>query len=689
MNLTEVYIAWLMSSKDLLNDLILKRVKTYRKLADISYLHNIIRQFVQELTHTLADTFNPKAFYQDQNSLPAIGNGGSGRIISDLSSIKKLMDQGISLNTYLLLIRAYRDVYKDLLDKASWSTNDRQLILLFSENCFEVLEYSVTEKWIECIRDLDSRKPEPVWDRPVLEENTYLEVFENIYAPIILLDAENLIVNYNLAASCLFIDLKVKSPFFTIKVENDSSGKPIHDQLEIFVNSELRHFNFDTYINCAKGQRYFKVIFKKLVNEYNLFSGVIVMMEDLTSYKQAEKNLNEAKLRAEEADQLKTAFLANMSHEIRTPMNAILGFTELMLNSNYSSKERKEFLQLIRTSSSDLLTIIEDIIDIAKMESKQLKIKYKACNPFETLSDLYVLFNESIRRLRLHKDLKLILDVAEADRDILIFTDTERLKQVLSNLLNNAVKFTSKGSIEFGYKLINEASVFFFVRDTGEGIPEAMKSKIFDRFVQVERHSDKNYRGAGLGLAICKNIINIMGGEIWVESVENKGSDFYFIIPRRNVPEELLKEKHIGNSEYIHDVDLRKRSILIAEDDEINFIYLKEILRKYEITIYRARNGLDAINIAETTENIDVILMDIKMPLVDGLEATSYISRIRPEIPIIAQTAFAMNGDEKKCMEAGCCAYVTKPVDPQNLLKTILKFLSPKQTAAETHEITK
>lgn len=676
-----------MSNMDMLKDQVILSVKGNNNIKDNSNLNDVISQYVNDLTHALTDSFNNNGAFQTGKSTS--GNCCMSLLKFNHFSIKNLMEKGISLNNYLTLIKTFRNAYKSLIENADWTDHNKQIISLFSENCFEELEFGLTQEWIDSVHKQRSQNMVPIRKGLITDRNIYFEIFENIISPIILLDSDNQIINFNLAASCLFTDLKTKTPLYPIGSSTESPFEPMRELLTHFITSELKHFNFETYMNSSKGKRYFKVILKKLTNENGLFSGTITMLEDLTTYKEAEENLKVAKLKAEEADELKTAFLANMSHEIRTPMNAILGFTELMLNSSHSSRERNEFLQLIRKSSNDLLTIIEDIIDIAKMESKQLKIKYKACKPFETLNDLYVLFNETLRRYGIHKDIELILKVEETDQDVLLFTDTERLKQVLSNLLNNAIKFTTRGYIEFGYKLINETSVFFFVRDTGEGIPEEMKSRIFDRFVQLEHHSDKNHRGAGLGLAICKNIINLMGGEIWVESIENKGSEFYFLIPRRNVPKEYLREKLAGKTENIQESELKNRSILIAEDDEINFIYLKEILKNYEVNILHSKNGLETIDIAESTDHIDIILMDIKMPLVDGIEAANYISQIRPEIPIIAQTAFAMNGDEKKCLEAGCCAYITKPVDPQKLLKTILKFISPTETISQTHEIVK
>ena len=511
------------------------------------------------------------------------------------------------------------------------------------------------------------------------EKNKYLTVFESFFAPIILLDENNNIVNFNLAASKLFTNIRIAGANYYNDQILAQSLKGVNENLKELVSSTGEQLSFETYLDTENGKRFFQVILKKMLDVSEKFKGTIIMLDDLTHRKEIEQSLQIAKAKAEEADKLKTAFLANMSHEIRTPMNAILGFTELMLSSDQGKKERSEFLKLIRKSSGDLLNIIEDIIDIAKIESNQIKIKYKICKPYELINDLNAVIKETLRNYGSFGEVELLVKVNEKEKDICFYTDGERLKQVLSNLLNNAAKFTNRGFIEFGYKLVNQSNLFFFVRDSGPGIAEEMKDKIFDRFTQVEDNNSMNHRGAGLGLAICKNLINLLGGNIWVESIVGKGSDFFFQLPLREIPDELRIATSVKPSEIIEsDLYWNDKHILIAEDDDSNFMYLNEIFKRTKAKVYRAKNGLEAINIAEAEENLDIILMDIKMPEIDGLEAAKYISSIRPEIPIVAQTAFAMDGDKAKCIKAGCCAYITKPVDKQKLLFLMEKYISDK-----------
>lgn len=358
-------------------------------------------------------------------------------------------------------------------------------------------------------------------------------------------------------------------------------------------------------------------------------------------------------------------------------MNAIVGFAELLSMSNPSKEEREEYLNLIKKSSNDLLTIIEDVIDIAKIESQQLKIVHKNLKLYDLFSDLKRIYDEILYKHD-KTNIKLTLRIPEAEKNLIIHTDPKRLKQVLSNLIGNAIKFTEEGHIEFGYKLAENKIVYFYVKDTGIGIPKEMQTKIFNRFIQVEESFDKNINGTGLGLAISKNIINLMGGNIWVSSKPAKGSNFYFYLPYLKAiqhtvlksPVDLIRNENLDLSNY---------TILVAEDEEANFFFLKESLKKTGINIIRATNGLEAINLAENTNNIDLILMDIKMPEVNGIEASRYISHIKPNLPIVAQTAFAMDNDKKTCLDAGCFDYISKPIKRDKLIDIIIKALKSRE----------
>ena len=380
--------------------------------------------------------------------------------------------------------------------------------------------------------------------------------------------------------------------------------------------------------------------------------------------------LKTAKEKAEESDKLKSAFLANMSHEIRTPMNAILGFSTLMRTRVLTEEKRKDYIDLINSNCRQLLRIITDIIDISKIEAGQISIFNKNFNLNKTLQELYLNFGNQIEAMQ--KPIELVFKVGLANEYSSVFTDKVRLEQILSNLLANAIKFTDRGKIEFGYFIDRRSDIIFYVKDTGIGMTQEEQNVIFDRFRQVSSSYNKIYGGTGLGLTISKGLAEKLGGKIWVESEIEVGSTFYFNIAYKpGIPAE--KPPQI---EYSKNYVWRGKVILIAEDEEVNYNLLETILLPTKARIIWAHNGLEAIKICKNTPEIDIVLMDIKMPDVNGFEATKRIKKNRKNLPIIAQTAYAMSVDEDNCLRAGCDDYIAKPLHIDDLLNKINNFLS-------------
>lgn len=415
--------------------------------------------------------------------------------------------------------------------------------------------------------------------------------------------------------------------------------------------------------------------FKNFV--YKLSSGeIIVIFDDITERIVTEDILMAAKEKAEESDRLKTAFLANMSHEIRTPMNAIVGFSDLIahLPTDTPIEERDEYVQHITKSTDTLLHLIDDIIDIAKIEAGQLKIKHDdKCYINNMLDDIK---HEAISKLETD-EIEIILKKNIPYEDFSIRTDQHRLKQILANLVSNAIKFTEKGSITIGYE-IKEYEIQFYVQDTGIGIPNDELEYVFDRFRQVEiQKDDKLYGGIGLGLNIGKSLSKLLGGDMWVESELDVGTKFTFTVPlnglstKKKITKRSKKNEIINGNFYWPD-----KTVLIAEDDKLNTLYLQEVLKRSEITTMTAPNGQVAIDIyKEHWDKIDVVLLDVKMPKIDGYEVCKLIREIHPEIPIIIQTAHAISGEKEKAFELGCDEYLTKPLRATTLLKTMKKYL--------------
>lgn len=379
--------------------------------------------------------------------------------------------------------------------------------------------------------------------------------------------------------------------------------------------------------------------------------------------------LTQAKEKAENADRLKSAFLANMSHEIRTPMNAILGFSTLLRDRELNKDKQKQFIDLINTNSRQLLNIISDIIDISKIESDQIKIFKKDFNINKVLSVLNQNFSEQIKRAG--NEVDIVVEQALPDTEAIVYGDKVRIEQVLSNFLSNAIKFCEKGKITCGYKISNATQeIELFVSDTGIGITKEEQEVIFDRFRQVSSSYSKLYGGTGLGLSISKGLVDRMDGQLCVESEVGKGSTFKLILPfKKAAPQK--PERIAYEVEYNFD----GKTILIAEDELANYTLLESILLPTKAEIVWVKNGVEAIEECKANSNLSLILMDIKMPEMNGLEATKIIRKFNVGIPIIAQTAFAMPQDADNCMRAGCNEYLAKPLQIDDILSKINHYL--------------
>ena len=360
-----------------------------------------------------------------------------------------------------------------------------------------------------------------------------------------------------------------------------------------------------------------------------------------------------------------------MSHEIRTPMSSILGFSDLLKNDSLTKENRLRYLEIIDNNSKQLLNLLDDIIDVSKIESNELKLVYETCNVSELIKNLALNF-EQIKVLRDKEHLVLKPEFPEDLGDLIIYTDPRRLEQVLSNLINNSIKFSDKGTITFGYKK-DEKYLRFYVEDEGIGIAKSKQKEIFERFKQVNYKDADKYGGTGLGLAICKAIVTLLGGDIHVESNRYKGTRFEFLIPIKIAKNKISsKDSELKlNGQF-----LKNKSILIAEDNTLIRMLLEVILKKTGAELKFANNGQVAVDYFKGNPNVDLVLLDIRMPKMSGIEAMDEILKINPNSKIIMQTAHAMEDEKNLCFEKGCVDFLSKPIIKEELYKTIDKWVS-------------
>ncbi|SFS29766.1 PAS domain-containing hybrid sensor histidine kinase/response regulator [Lutibacter maritimus] len=402
----------------------------------------------------------------------------------------------------------------------------------------------------------------------------------------------------------------------------------------------------------------------KLYDTNSKWIGNLEIIRNISERQNLIFNLKIAKEKAEQSDQLKSAFLANMSHEIRTPMNGILGFSELLKNPELTGEKQQQYIDIIEKSGARMLNIINDIIDISKIEAGLMELEITEFNINELGDYLYTFFKPEVTS----KGLDFIFNKKLPIEMAVIKTDREKLLSIFTNLIKNAIKYTDKGIIEFGYQ-VKDNFYEFFVKDSGIGIQKIKQDLVFQRFIQADIKNSMARQGAGLGLSISKAFCELLGGNIRVESEEGVGSTFYFTVPYNINLSSQNQEHHKLNvpvsAKKIH------LKVLVAEDDEISKMYLSETIGNISHTILTAASGTDAITICKENPDIDLILMDIQMPGLNGYEATREIRKFNKNVVIIAQTAFGLSGDREKSIKAGCDEYISKPIQSNQLLELI------------------
>ena len=440
------------------------------------------------------------------------------------------------------------------------------------------------------------------------------------------------------------------------------------------------------YIHQDDTKLWYQLSVSTIQGDSGIPSHVIYIIQNITPRKEYEENLELAKQKAEQSDQLKSSFLANMSHEIRTPMNAILGFASLLKEDTLPPEQANYYIDIINTKGRDLLRIISDIIDISRIEVGDLLIKLEPIEVYEFIQEIYSEYKED-SALSAKPDLRFRINIPKKKKKTILNTDPARLKQVIVNLIQNALKFTTEGFIEIGFTFNEKNRIKFYVRDTGIGIPAEKQKIIFDRFRQVDDTHTREYGGTGLGLTISRNLVEKLGGKLEVDSEENKGSTFFFELKyidtetSKDLEDELVEEiEEVEEVEYVSEqpeqtLDLKNKRILVAEDDGTSFIFLETILKKFNAKMVWVKDGNQVLDQLKKDNRFDLILMDIRMPGMDGIEATKKIRGTNNPVPIIAQTAYAQSSDKKMALDSGCNDYISKPIKVPELASVLEKYL--------------
>jgi hypothetical protein len=564
--------------------------------------------------------------------------------------LKLAYEQAIERNQALEKLKENEERFRTLFENSTigiYRTTPDGQILLANPTLIKLLGYSSFEELAE--RNLEKNGFEPSYERThfmdIINREGEVKGMESAWTRM---DGTTLFISESARG---INDKEGKIIYYDGTVEDITLRKKVEQEL-VIANKEL------TFQNEEKEKRATEL--------------VIANKELAHQNKEKEKQaieLIKAKEKAEESDRLKSAFLTNMSHEIRTPMNGILGFAELLKEPNLTVEEQQDFIQTIQISGASMLNTINSIVDMSKIDSGLMKVDIKETNINEKIEFTYKFFKPEAEI----KGLQFLFKNGLPSKEAIIKTDNEKVYGILTNLVKNAIKFTYEGSIEFGYEK-KEKYLEFFVKDTGVGIPQNQQQIIFERFRQGSESLTRKYEGSGLGLSIAKSYVEMLGGEIWVESEEGKGSIFYFTIPYNA---ELKVNPSIKNavSGKEEEVQIKNLKILIVEDDETSYSLMNRTLQKISYEIMHAKTGVEAIEFCRNNPDIDLVLMDIRIPVMDGHEATRQIRQFNKDVIIIAQTAYILSTDSEKAIEAGCNDYISKPINKTLLYELIKKHI--------------
>ncbi|MDP2721782.1 MAG: ATP-binding protein [Bacteroidales bacterium] len=516
------------------------------------------------------------------------------------------------------------------------------------------------------------RKEEPS-STSVKPFNKYKAVFDHSSNGVLLFN-DNVVVDANPMA-CSMFEMSLES---IIGLSTDDLSPD-----DYIVNGCLQHSDVTKYTEktlLGESQKFewvhqkktgglftTEVTLKKIEGQPDF--NILGIINDISLRKEYEYQLIKAKDEAREANRLKSASLASMSHEIRTPLNSIIGFSDLLLETDVSEEDRETFTKLIMVAGKSLVQLVADIIDISKIEAGQVMIHEEEFELNNFLQEIYQTFIRERMQLE-NQDVELRLAVSSSE-NILLKTDQLRLRQIFNNLITNALKFVDEGYVEFGYSSIMPGTLLFYVKDTGVGIEKSKQKVIFSQYGQDSSTYQRNREGTGLGLAISKSFVELLGGKIWLDSETGSGSTFYFTIP---IGQDQINLEIPVNEQGAFNVDLTGKKVLIVDDIQENSKLLIELFRKTNAELLVAGNGLEAINLARSNSTLDLAILDIRMPVMDGYETARILRQEFPEIVLMSLTAYPNSDGRAKCMACGFNEYISKPLMLQELIQLLQQY---------------
>ena len=566
---------------------------------------------------------------------------------------------------YVLKQEGYLKKLPEIIKRAvgEFREDEKRLFLNSQLNRLAVsLEQKVKNRTITLMSEIEERRAKEKQLKESLEFNQSL--LSIIPFGISIVDQQGNILFFNKQMELLMGKKAVGKKCWEIYCDNNQQCKycPLSNPIEIGKTNVLET------AGLLGGRKI------EITHTGMMFRGQKAIMEvfhDITERKRVEEDLISTLDKANEANRLKSVFLANMSHEIRTPMNGIIGFSDLLKETGLRREEQNSYINIIEKSGERMLETINDIIDVSKIEAGQINVSLSLVNIKEQIEEVYNFFKPETQK----KGLQFIVNIDLAPHETIIKSDREKIYGVLSNLITNAIKYTPDGSIEIRCSKKGD-NIELSVKDTGMGIPADKQKTIFERFAQPEIKDREAYEGWGLGLFITKAYLDLLGGKIWMESDEGRGSQFYFLIPaNREKVKSIIKKTEKKPLTQIMNIS-KKLKVLIAEDDQSADYYLSILMEELNFEIFHAKTGLEALETCRKMDGLDLILMDIKMPVMDGYNTTKQIRKFNNEVVIVAQTAYALIGDREKAIEAGCDDYISKPLNKVELFEIIAKHFN-------------